>query len=431
MRDSIKDSMKNSMKDSMKAVVMETKNGSSVILREDGIFEKVNQTYEVGQTIEWNASLSAHRKPKYSTIYRYAGAAACFAAVVTAGLGATYQTAFACSYVSVDINPSIEFTLNRMNRVLSVTGLNDDAQTIVDELNELGIRFDTLETALDKTQTVLQEQHYLTDSDTILIDISSDDPKRLSTLTQKVEYSMNPSESSERSVEPTLRLTTSSLADRDEAHTNQISTGRYGVMKKEAAQKGTEITPNDIETFRELPVDKLFETDNNTTDAYDRQSPDEQPSSRPGQEPQPSSEQIERPSETNSLAITPQGGNLQDTMPLETVPQEAVPQEATSQEAVPQGTAPQESIPQGATPQESIPQGTTPQESIPQGTAPQESIPQGTTPQESIPQGGTPQGPSTQASSTHQSMQADQVPAQSETIQPKDSVESSVQETLP
>lgn len=375
----------------MKAVVMETKNGSSVVLREDGIFEKVNQTYEVGQTIEWNASLSARQKPKYSTLYRYAGAAACFAAVVTAGLGATYQTAYACSYVSVDVNPSIEFTLNRMNRVLSVTGLNDDAQTIVDELNELGIRFDTLETALDKTQTVLQEQHYLTDSDTILIDISSDDPKRLTTLTQKVERSMNPQENSENSVESTLRLTTSSLADRDEAHTNQISTGRYGAMKKEAAQKGEEITPEDIETFRELPVEKLFETDHNTTDAYDSQSSDGHPSSRPGQDPQPVSEQMGQPSGTDSHEIAPQGGNSQDTIPQETISQESVPQEDTPQEAIPQDTSPRESVPQGTSPQAVIPQDTSPRESVPQGAIPQETISQGNTPQEFVPQTASPQ----------------------------------------
>lgn len=271
----------------MKAVVMETKNGSSVVLREDGIFEKVNKTYEVGQTIEWNASLSAHRKRNYRRIYRYVGAAACFAAVVTAGLGTTYQTAFACSYVSVDVNPSIEFTLNRMNRVLSVSGLNEDAQAIVEELNARGIRFDTLETALDKTQTVLQEQNYLTDSDAILIDISSDDPKRLSALTQKVERSINPSESSGEA----LHLTTSSLTDRNEAHTNQISTGRYGAMKKEAEQNGTLITPADFETFRELPVEKLFETDPNTSDAPNQHPDDGQPDAGQPDAEQPDGEQ--------------------------------------------------------------------------------------------------------------------------------------------
>lgn len=392
MRDSIKNSMRNSMKDSMKAIVMETKNGSSVVLREDGIFEKVNQTYEVGQTIEWNASLTARQKPKYNTLYRYAGAAACFAAVITAGLGATYQTAFACSYVSVDVNPSIEFTLNRMNRVLSVTGLNDDAQTIVEELNELGIHFDTLETALDKTQTVLQEQHYLTDSDTILIDISSDDPKRLSKLTQKVKRSMTPPENS---AEPTLHLTTSSLTDRDEAHTNQISTGRYGAMKKEAAQKGEEITPENIETFRKLPIEKLFETDNNTTDAYDNQSPDGQPSSRPGQEPQPATEHPGQPSEDDSHESTPHGEISQGTIPQETLSQKTVPQESVPQGSNPQGNNPQMAIPQETTPQmtdseETSPQGSLPQESFSQDSPPQESVLQGGTPQEALPQGSTP-----------------------------------------
>ena len=399
----------------MKAIVMETKNGSSVVLREDGIFEKVNQTYEVGQTIEWNASLTARQKPKYNTLYSYAGAAACFAAVVTAGLGATYQTAFACSYVSVDVNPSIEFTLNRMNRVLSVTGLNDDAQTIIEELNELGIRFDTLETALDKTQTVLQEQHYLTDSDTILIDISSDDPKRLSKLTQKVKRSMTPPENSENSAEPTLHLTTSSLTDRDEAHTNQISTGRYSTMKKEAAQKGEEITPENIETFRKLPIEKLFETDNNATDAYDNQSPDGQPFSRPGQEPQPATEHPGQPSEDDSHELTPHGEISQGTIPQETlsqetvpqgtvpqgtntqitVPQESIPQESVPQGFNPQGNNPQTAIPQETTPQmtdseETSPQGSLPQETISQDPPPQESVLQGSTPREALPQGSTP-----------------------------------------
>lgn len=38
-------------------------------------------------------------------------------------------------YVSLDVNPSIEYQLNIFDRVLTVKGVNDDGSEIVDEID--------------------------------------------------------------------------------------------------------------------------------------------------------------------------------------------------------------------------------------------------------------------------------------------------------
>ena len=62
---------------------------------------------------------------------------AVFAAVLLAGAGyAWVQTPV--SYVSIDVNPSIEFALNRFDRVMSVTAYNDEGRDIIEALSLKG-----------------------------------------------------------------------------------------------------------------------------------------------------------------------------------------------------------------------------------------------------------------------------------------------------
>ena len=55
-----------------------------------------------------------------------AAAAAASAAVVLACSVGAYAYTVPCSYVSLDVNPSLEFSLNRFDRVLSVSGVSKD-----------------------------------------------------------------------------------------------------------------------------------------------------------------------------------------------------------------------------------------------------------------------------------------------------------------
>jgi hypothetical protein len=86
-------------------------------------------------------------------------AASAAAAVCLCGIGAWAYTS-PYSYVSLDVHPSIEFTLHRFDRVLTVTAVNDDAQEIVGELVLQNLNHKTIDTAIAKAVQELTDKGY-------------------------------------------------------------------------------------------------------------------------------------------------------------------------------------------------------------------------------------------------------------------------------
>lgn len=137
----------------MKGIVVEINKKGAVILTEDGLFEAIkNRNYEVGQDI----SVTETRKP----ISRFAAMAASAAAVLvlTTSAGFAYYTP--TDYVSIDVNPSIEYSVNLFDRILDVKAVNDDGEKI---LKDLDLTNQKLEKALLETIDKLIEDGYLTD----------------------------------------------------------------------------------------------------------------------------------------------------------------------------------------------------------------------------------------------------------------------------
>lgn len=72
----------------------------------------------------------------------------------------------AVSYVSLDINPSIELTLDKNDKVLSVYGANEDAQVLL--YQESGIVGADVETAIEKITSLAVQLGYLDESNTVV-----------------------------------------------------------------------------------------------------------------------------------------------------------------------------------------------------------------------------------------------------------------------
>src|SRR5665647_1597296 len=103
----------------MKSVVVEIHKKNAILLSDNGcIIKRQNKNYRIGQEVE----IIMENRSNYKKIAAYA-AAACFILVVGAGF-LTYYTP--STYVSFDVNPSIEYTVNMYDRVISVKGVNDD-----------------------------------------------------------------------------------------------------------------------------------------------------------------------------------------------------------------------------------------------------------------------------------------------------------------
>lgn len=174
----------------MKGLVTETKDGYCAILREDGAFVRIKGTYEVGAEIELDAvqtgSVVRFTKRRFKT----AVAAAAAALAVLAGVGGTkvYRDNIVSSYVTIDVKPSIEYSLNRDNLVLRAVALSDDAAPITEELNQKNIKGKTLENAIKQTIEIMKDKGYIEDgSEEILISVTSNDERTAASLKETAE----------------------------------------------------------------------------------------------------------------------------------------------------------------------------------------------------------------------------------------------------
>lgn len=95
-------------------------------------------------------------------------------------------------YVSLDVNPSIEFTLNRFDRVLSVKAVNDDGEEILKEIDLNELEYTSVENAINKTVEQVSENGYFSEDEesNIVITTSSKDPEKFEELAKDLEQSI-------------------------------------------------------------------------------------------------------------------------------------------------------------------------------------------------------------------------------------------------
>ena len=255
----------------MKAVVLEAKNGHSAVLLENGTIERVSGEYEVGRTVELREVAPKKRRGKLHS-FPVAGriaAAAAAAVIVVSGTGTMYyETAYACTFVSVDVNPSIEFSLNRRDQVIGVEPKNEDAEPIVAMLLENDVKGDTLVEAISKTKEAVKELDFgdYSIGETYLVDITSDSDARMAKLSREVEEAFREEIRLDGEETPQMVVVTSTVEDRKTAQSLGISTGRYSALKQAMSDKEqAEITTEDVDEYRNKTIkDIVKKTDNNT-----------------------------------------------------------------------------------------------------------------------------------------------------------------------
>ncbi|MHB8073575.1 anti-sigma-I factor RsgI family protein [Desulfosporosinus fructosivorans] len=120
----------------MKAVVLEKSGSRYTVLGQDGTFRHVHRRLnaEVGEEIQiqqWN--------DYFSGIRIWAGAVAVFVLVLTALLGWNlYQAPTAVALLSVDINPSLQFVLDKQGNLLKFETQNEDAKRMLSQIDLKG-----------------------------------------------------------------------------------------------------------------------------------------------------------------------------------------------------------------------------------------------------------------------------------------------------
>ncbi|MDF2907516.1 MAG: hypothetical protein K0R34_2837 [Herbinix sp.] len=210
----------------MKAVVVEIKNNKAAVLSDNGCVVTVkNNGYKIGQVIHMidkNVKLTK----------KVAVFAASAAAFVLLGTGAwAYATPY--SYVSVDVNPSIEYTVNRFDRVLTVKAVNDDGKEILQEINLNDLENQTIEAALLSTIEQITVAGYFTGTTEggIVITTASEDGDKADELATDLQQVVE-EELTETEETVTVEAYSVGLERVEEARLLGVTPGKLNLVEK-------------------------------------------------------------------------------------------------------------------------------------------------------------------------------------------------------
>ena len=161
------------MKRQSNAYIVELRGRFAAALTEDGRFIRVrNRGYEIGQAVrvEQPKQGEPSRRPakRRVRVGALASMAAGFLLLLLGGF-AGYRTPV--GVVSLDVNPSIEYTINCFDRVLKMEAVNEDAEAILNQIDEDALLYQTVDTAVEQTIEALRSSGYLaeeTENDLVL-----------------------------------------------------------------------------------------------------------------------------------------------------------------------------------------------------------------------------------------------------------------------
>ena len=186
--------------------------------------------------------------------------AACLAVMLLGGGGVFYQRANAvASVVSLDVNPSIELKVNRSEKVLSCTPLNEDAKAILADMsNGADLKGAKLDVAVNAIVGSLVRNGYLNSiSSAIMISVEDKDTARAEKLQRELTSAVDDVLQTSEAKAAVLTQTLTQDAGREQqARENNISTGKAAlvnhVLALNSALKFDELAKLSVEELKDL-----------------------------------------------------------------------------------------------------------------------------------------------------------------------------------
>lgn len=231
----------------MKAVIVEIRNKFVAAMTDDGrIIQLNNKNYEIGQVIEMKKVL--HSYPKLIA------SAASIAAVIAVASVSVWAYTTPYSYVSLDVNPSIEYSLNRFDRVLSAEAVNDDGEVILENLD---LENKSIEDAVEETIQEIAKNGYLTDTELggIVIATSSDDEDTALLLADTLKEEAETT-TAEAGIETEVEVLSIGKERVEEAKALGVTPGKLNLVEKlQASNPDAEVS---IEDWLNKPVKSIM-----------------------------------------------------------------------------------------------------------------------------------------------------------------------------
>lgn len=251
-----------------KGVVMQLSDGYAVVMTKEMEFRKIPllEGMVVGLEVDVPAETvvpltsSKSKRAWYQTKWMKSGVVA---ASILLAVGLFSNTLFtgpkAYAYVSVDINPSIELSIDNHKKVVTATPLNEDAEKLLTELKVTGIQVDE---AVGKMADYAREHGYLHDKSEVIITASpAVDEQKL------VAEDLNLDQIEEELVAKVQMLATTYGAEidvegvrvseevRNAAKDAGVSPGKYAVYLS-ALSQGVDV---EIDELKNAPISKVVE----------------------------------------------------------------------------------------------------------------------------------------------------------------------------
>ena len=162
----------------MKAAVMKIEGKRAVVMLEDGSFKYLkNENYSVGEELEISTGTDSEDGSGFDRILSFTrknmpvvAAAAAFVILLSGGLkiAGSYEN----SVVTLDINPSLKYTLNVFDKVIAMDSYNDDGAEIVSAVGD-EIRGQSLESAVKNTLDELDRTGYVGQETAVVVTLKS------------------------------------------------------------------------------------------------------------------------------------------------------------------------------------------------------------------------------------------------------------------
>ena len=147
----------------MKAAIVDLKGKYAAALTENGEIKKIfNNSYEIGQEIEFY-DIKEVRQPRSVSrvIRRVAAVAAAIIILVVGSISTAY--AIPCGTVSLESDPSIEYTVNCFDYVLDVRALNEDGKTVLEEIGVGNLKHHKIGDAVTTTVEQMKDDGFFED----------------------------------------------------------------------------------------------------------------------------------------------------------------------------------------------------------------------------------------------------------------------------
>ena len=235
----------------MKAVIVGVRGRYAAALTEDGRVTRIrNRGYSLGQQIDKTAL------QEVSPLKKAAGWAAAAAAAIAVCAGGAYMYVSPYAYVSLDVNPAVEYVLNRFDRVIRVYAINDDASRILEGVQ---LTNKSIDAAVRETLNCIASSGYFEDTkqNDLLIGTSCQNEQASEKLALRLEQSAQ-EETGSLNAEVKVQTVTVSQDRVQEAKNLGVTPGKLGLVEqlKESVEDPDSI---DIQEWVSQPVGEILD----------------------------------------------------------------------------------------------------------------------------------------------------------------------------